>query len=177
MVILWTFSENIYSECKWCMTTNVKFGACRSRPVSETSRILTAMDAPKRGRPHKGNRQAIKTESMDATLKSQLVARAKHHGLDYGPYVADLLALDVGRPDLVHDLDIQTLDLDIDVKPEPCDNPNYFLTRPAREVHAIISQRAAKERISLGKYVIRFCEDHIRKVMPTDQQEVLPIGA
>lgn len=29
VVILWTFSQNIYSEHKWCMTTNVKIVACR----------------------------------------------------------------------------------------------------------------------------------------------------
>lgn len=177
MVILWTFSENTYSEHKWCMTTNVKIVACRCRNVFKTCRILSSMAGSKVGRPHKGPRQPIKTDLMPTEVKSAIVARAKHHDLDYGTYAADLLAIHVGRPDLVQALNAQTLELDLHLPPVVCDNPNYFITNPPLDVYKAIKQRAASHGIAMGQYMIRVCSDHINRTSTILDQEVLLIGA
>ncbi len=142
--------------------------------VAETCRILIDM-----ARPSKGDRKGIKCRAMDAAIKSELVARARHHGTDTGSYVADLLAIEVGRPDLVQVLNKEMLDVTPDVEPVQCANMNYFFVRAAEAVYNIIETRSQIRGIPKSQYVIDVCTAHVRGVQmpPVSRQEVLLLGA
>lgn len=142
--------------------------------VAETCRILIDM-----ARPSKGDRKGIKCRAMDAAIKSELVARARHHGTDTGSYVADLLAIEVGRPDLVQVLNKEMLDVTPDVEPVQCANMNYFFVRAAEAVYNIIETRSQSRGIPKSQYVIDVCTAHVRGVQmpPVSRQEVLLLGA
>lgn len=116
---------------------------------------------------------------MDAAIKSELVARARHYGTDTGSYVADLLAIEVGRPDLVQVLNKEMLDVTPDVEPVQCANMNYFFVRAAEAVYNIIETRSQIRGIPKSQYVIDVCTAHVRGVQmpPVSRQEVLLLGA
>lgn len=60
------------------------------------------------GRPSKGTRAPV-TSRVPVEVKTAIRMQSAARGIDESQYVADLLAMAVGRPDLVRDLNQEVL--------------------------------------------------------------------
>ncbi len=128
-----------------------KTPACRYRSITVSSRILGAM-----AQRHKGKRQQI-AALTDPRVRAVMVGLATRHGISVSQYVADLLAVDVGRPDLVRDLTQTTIPI-LDDLEVVVDDERLIAPRVHVDVYQVIAERAGNRR--MGQYVARVCEAH-----------------
>lgn len=145
--------------------------ACRSSHVTVTCRILGGM-----ARPHKGLRKQIKSEIIDPAVKAELLSLASYYGLELSPYVADLMAIHVGKPELAVHLLPQMFDAHPQVTPQPPDN-TVLAPRLPMAVYSEINHRAEKCGLKMGPYVAAVCTSHVRGTPLPTEREVLPLGA
>ncbi|WP_262490919.1 hypothetical protein [Mycobacterium simiae] len=136
------------------------------------------------GRPHKGDRALLQTRPFDAVL--DLVVRRQHAtGVKaLSQYVADVLAIHVGREDLVAELRLkQGLPLDGDsvVAPRPYPGRRTLVqTRPHREVWVAVHQRQRRTGVSsVSQYVADILAIHVGRedlVVELGRKEGLPLA-
>lgn len=137
------------------------------------------------GRPHKGDRALLQTrpidEVLDLVVRRQLAAGVK----DLSQYVADVLAIHVGREDLVTELGLrQGLPLDEDAvelsQQLPAQRPSVVTTRPHREVwNAVHARQIAAGVSSVSKYVADVLAMHVGRedlVLELGRKEGLPLA-
>lgn len=104
-------------------------------------------------RPSKGDRHPLKL-SLDAPVRIGIASQASGFGLGASQYVADLLAIHVGRPDLVRELGQGVL---ASVPATPDKNSRYTTVRCDVEVYALVAERAGKVGLPPTTYVADFC--------------------
>lgn len=109
------------------------------------------------GRRHKGDRALIQTRPFDEVL-NLVIGRQRAAGIkELSPYVADVLAIHVGREDLVAELgQREPLPLDQDVEGQAAPYPARTLvqTRPHREVWEAVHERQKSTGVSsVSQYV------------------------
>ncbi len=114
------------------------------------------------GQPHKGDRLLLQSTQSPLAVREAVHARATASGLPDSQYLADVLALHVGRPDLVRDLDKQGgLDLSPDPLPSPSSVPPLLQTRPPRPVWEAVRARAASAGLSAAQYLADVVALHV----------------
>lgn len=115
--------------------------------------------------PHKGDRLLLQTTQSPPPVCEAVQALAAAAGLPVSQYLADVLALHVGRPDLVRDLgkreglEIST-DPSLSSRPLP---PSTCLlqTRPLRPVWEAVRSRAAAAGLSAAQYLADVVALHV----------------
>ena len=137
---------------------------------------MTAM-----ARPSKGTRKTIRLSTLSPAVRTELVNRAHNASVPLSGYLADHLALHVGRPDLVRHLGQGEL-LKGRLPEHQAAHPATISTliRVDETVHRELHSRALTDGIALATYVTRWCERHARN--GTDAtlrgvQEVLAVTA
>lgn len=127
--------------------------------------------------PHKGKRHSIKF-TLDSMTRKEIYCRATELQLSVSQFLADHLALHVGRPDLVYALGQDTLKVGAPLPEVPPRSP-YTFVRCHEEVHAQLVTRA-REQCKLSSYVAGFCRElvgGIPQTQPVGYQEVLATSA
>lgn len=110
------------------------------------------------GQPHKGDRILLQSpRPTPVELCEAVHARAGMLGLSISQYLADVLAIRVGRPDLVRDLGKhERLDLGAEAAPtswRPPPRTGLLQTRPPRPVWEAVHKLAAEARLSAAQYL------------------------
>lgn len=112
--------------------------------------------------PHKGDRLLLQTTQSPLAVRAAVHARATAANLPDSQYLADVLALHVGRPDLVRDLDRQGgLELSPDPLPPTSPVPPLLQTRPPRPVWEAVRSRAAAAGLSAAAYLADVAALHV----------------
>ncbi|WP_245906494.1 hypothetical protein [Mycolicibacterium palauense] len=136
------------------------------------------------GRRHKGDRALIQTRPFDEVL-DLVIGRQHAAGIkELSPYLADVLAIHVGREDLVTDLGHrQSLPLDADMETPTGPYPGrrtLVQTRPHREVWTAIHQRQKATGVSsVSQYVADVLAMHVGRddlVVELGRKEGLPLA-
>lgn len=127
-------------------------------------------------RPHKGPRKQIKSEIIDPEVKAKLLSFAGYYSLDLSPYVADLMAIHVGMPELAVHLKPQMFEMQPPVTPDEPDN-TILAPRVAEAVYKKIVLRADACGLRLGPYIAAVCTSYVRGTALPQPREVLPLGA
>lgn len=136
------------------------------------------------GRPHKGDRALIQTRPFNEVLHL-VIARQHAAGIkELSPYLADVLAIHVGREDLVAELGHrQSLPLDEAGRDRPAAYPGrrtLVQTRPHREVWAAVHQRQKLAGVSsVSQYVADVLAIHVGRedlVVELGRKEGLPLA-
>lgn len=128
--------------------------------------------------PHKGNRHTIFL-TLDLEVRRQIHSRATDSKLSVSQFLADHLALHVGRPDLVYALGQGTLmsfrSTDFDPRSPAT------IVRCLEEVYALLRQAAQQRGIRVTTYVAGFCTRLANDEAQTEDQygyqEVLATSA
>jgi hypothetical protein len=128
--------------------------------------------------PHKGNRHTIFL-TLDLEVRRQIHSRATDSKLSVSQFLADHLALHVGRPDLVYALGQGTLmsfrSTDFDPRSPAT------IVRCLEEVYALLRQAAQQRGIRVTTYVAGFCTRLVNDEAQTEDQygyqEVLATSA
>lgn len=123
-------------------------------------------------RPSKGHRHTLKL-SLDPQVRIGIASQASEFGLCASQYVADRLAIHVGRPDLVRELGQGVL---ASVAFSPDTTSRNTTVRCDVEVYALVAERAAAVGRTPTTYVAEFCIDLISDGGPVNTygyQEVL----
>lgn len=119
---------------------------------------------------HKGERKQI-ASLLTPRVRSTIVALSKNHRMSVSQYVADLLAIQMGRPDLARDLRQLTIPEELHVVVE---SRRDISPRFDHDVHALIEIAAAARGMSLSQYVAAVCTAHVDGGrLPEPTQEVL----
>lgn len=137
------------------------------------------------GRPHKGDRALLQTRPLDEVL--DLVIDRQHAAgvKELSPYIADVLALHVDRPDLVVELQPpQQLGLDRNApqtKPRsPLRGRTLVQTRPHRAVWLAVHERQKATGVSsVSQYVADVLALHVDRrdlVVELGLKEGLPLA-
>ncbi|CPT80424.1 Uncharacterised protein [Mycobacteroides abscessus] len=123
--------------------------------------------------PYKGPRKQVK-RCLDRRVKAGIVARAKQLGMDTSPYIADLLAIHVGLPELARELRQEMLDGMPEIEAEEVLD-GLVTPRFVHDVYDQIHHRAQARRISMAQYVEEVCRAHVdgRDLDDIAKQEVL----
>lgn len=104
-------------------------------------------------RPSKGPRHTLKL-SLDTPIRIGIASQASGFGLCASQYVADRLAIHVGRPELVRELGQGVLAS----VPAPADtNSRNMTVRCDIEVYALVAERAGNVGLPPTTYVAEFC--------------------
>lgn len=136
------------------------------------------------GRPHKGDRALIQTRPFDEVLHL-VIGRQHAAGIkELSPYLADVLAIHVGREDLVAELGHkQSLPLDEAARDLPAPYPGrrtLVQTRPHREVWTAVHQRQKQAGVSsVSQYVADVLAIHVGRedlVVELGHKEGLPLA-
>ncbi|WP_264922813.1 hypothetical protein [Mycobacteroides chelonae] len=104
-------------------------------------------------RPSKGPRHTLKL-SLDAPVRTGIATRASGFGMGASQYVADILAIHVGRPDLVRELGQGVLS---SVPATTETNSRNTTVRCDVEVYALVAERAGNVGLTPTTYVADFC--------------------
>lgn len=104
------------------------------------------------GQPHKGDRLLIAVR-VDIPVWAAAVAAAENSGTSLSQYVADRLAIHVGRPDLVSTRPNKSQQRLRRVPATTTNGRVYILTRPPREIGLTIHSEAKASGISASQYV------------------------
>lgn len=132
------------------------------------------------GQPHKGDRLLLQSTQSPLAVREAVHARATAAGLPDSQYLADVLALHVGRPDLVRDLDMQGgFDLTPDLLPPTSPVPPLLQTRPLRPVWEAVRARAAAAGLSAAQYLADLAALHVGRpdlVRNVGRGEGLPLA-
>lgn len=132
------------------------------------------------GQPHKGDRLLLQSTQSPLAVREAVHARAMAAGLPDSQYLADVLALHVGRPDLVRDLDKQDgLALSPDPLPSTSSVPPLLQTRPPRPVWEAVRSCAAAAGLSAAQYLADVAALHVGRpdlVRRCDKGEGLPLA-
>jgi hypothetical protein len=133
------------------------------------------------GQPHKGDRLLLQSTQSPLAVREAVHARAMAAGLPDSQYLADVLALHVGRPDLVRDLDKQNgLALSPDLLPSTSSVPPLLQTRPLRPVWEAVRSRAASAELSAAQYFADVAALHVGRpdlvVRTVGKEEGLPLA-
>jgi hypothetical protein len=114
------------------------------------------------GQPHKGDRLLLQSTQSPLAVREAVHAFATAAGLPDSQYLADVLALHVGRPDLVRDLDKQGgLALNPDPLPSISSVPPLLQTRPLRPVWEAVRSGAAAAGLSAAQYLADVAALHV----------------
>ncbi|BBN50933.1 hypothetical protein [Mycobacterium avium] len=136
------------------------------------------------GRPHKGDRALIQTRPFDEVLHL-VIGRQHAAGIkELSPYLADVLAIHVGREDLVAELgQRQSLPLDQDTDDLLAPYPGrrtLVQTRPHREVWTAVHERQKSAGVSsVSQYVADVLAMHVGRedlVVELGRKEGLPLA-
>lgn len=130
---------------------------------------------------YKGRRKqiAIEPHLMTDAVKQVIARRAAQRAMGFSQYVADLLALAVGRPDRALELPQQALDQMVSdaVEVEP---PVNVAPRVDEEVYALIRAACAAGGVSMASYTRAVCEahaaDHELPALPRPEEVLLLTG-
>ncbi|GLC05155.1 Uncharacterised protein [Mycobacteroides abscessus subsp. abscessus] len=132
------------------------------------------------GQPHKGDRLLLQSTQSPLAVREAVHARATAAGLPDSQYLADVLALHVGRPDLVRDLDKQGgLALNPDPLPSTSSVPPLLQTRPPRPVWEAVRSCAAAAGLSAAQYLADVAALHVGRpdlVRNVGKGEGLPLA-
>jgi len=132
------------------------------------------------GQPHKGDRLLLQSTQSPLAVREAVHARATTAGLPDSQYLADVLALHVGRPDLVRDLDKQGgLALNPDPLPSTSSVPPLLQTRPLRPVWEALRSCAAAVGLSAAQYLADVAALHVGRsdlVRNVGKGEGLPLA-
>jgi hypothetical protein len=112
------------------------------------------------GQPHKGDRLLLQSTQSPLAVREAVHARATSAGLPDSQYLADVLALHVGRPDLVRDLQ-GGFDLSPDLLPPTSPVPPLLQTRPVRPVWEAVRARAGAAGLSAAQYLADVAALHV----------------
>jgi hypothetical protein len=130
-------------------------------------------------RPSKGDRHTMKL-TIDLSVRRQIHCLATDARMSVSQYLADHLALHVGRPDLVYTLGGPPL---VRFRPTNVDpeSPNVIVRCPVA-VYQILVEEAKRRGQKVANYVADFCTDLARgDAVPRDRdygyQEVLATSA
>lgn len=136
------------------------------------------------GRPHKGDRALIQARPFDEVLHL-VIGRQHAAGIkELSPYLADVLAIHVGREDLVAELGHrQSLPLDEGVEDQRACFPGrrtLVQTRPHREVWSAVHERQKAAGVSsVSQYVADVLAMHVGRedlVVELGRKEGLPLA-
>jgi hypothetical protein len=138
------------------------------------------------GRRHKGDRALIQTRPFDEVLHL-IIGRQHAAGIkELSPYLADVLAIHVGREDLVAELGHrQSLPLDEDTDDQVGAAPypgrrTLVQTRPHREVWLAVHERQKAAGVSsVSQYVADVLAMHVDRedlVVELGRKEGLPLA-
>lgn len=139
------------------------------------------------GQPHKGDRILLQSPNpTDEALLRAVHARAGVLGMSISQYLADVLAINVGRPDLVRDLDEhQRLDLDVTAAGQsagswrPLPRSGLLQTRPPRPVWEAVRMLAAKDGVTAAQYLANIAAESVGRpdlVHGRNKGEGLPLA-
>ncbi len=123
-------------------------------------------------RPSKGTRHTLKL-SLDSFVRNGIASQASEFGLSASQYVADRLAIHVGRPDLVRELGQGIL---ASLTPATDTNSRNTTVRCDVEVYGLVCERASDVGQTPTTYVAVFCTELVNgghKVGAYGYQEVL----
>lgn len=129
--------------------------------------------------PHKGERHTIYL-TLDLEVRRQIHSRATDSKLSVSQFLADHLALHVGRPDLVYALGQGTL---LSFRPSDFDPKSpATIVRCLEEVYQLLRAEAQQRGLRVATYVAIFCTRLINDdLQQTDDrygyQEVLATSA
>lgn len=128
--------------------------------------------------PHKGNRRMIYL-TLDLEVRRQIHSRATDSKLSVSQFLADHLALHVGRPDLVYALGQGTLMSFRSTDFDP--QSPATIVRCLEEVYQLLRQEAQARGLRVATHVAAFCTRLVNDEAQTDDQygyqEVLATSA
>lgn len=110
--------------------------------------------------PHKGDRLLLQTTQSPPPVCGAVQGLAAAAGLSVSQYLADVLALHVGRPDLVRDLGKRE-GLDISTAARSLPPTCLLQTRPLRPVWEAVRSRAAEAGLSAAQYLAEVVALHV----------------
>lgn len=126
------------------------------------------------GRPSKGVRKLVRVRGLHPAVRAELVRRADEARVPLSGYLADHLAIHVGRPDLVRHLNnvgVRTVD-------RPAANQAAHPTTGAtvaridEPVHAELQRLATSTGLKhVAVYITSWCENHV------EGRDDAPIGS
>lgn len=136
------------------------------------------------GRPHKGDRALIQARPFDEVLRL-VISRQHAAGIkELSPYIADVLAIHVGREDLVAELGCKP-SLPLDEAPNLPQRPyrarrTLVQTRPRREVWTAVHEQQRSAGVSsVSQYVADVLAMHVGRedlVVELGRKEGLPLA-
>lgn len=156
----------------------------RLRRVRIRFAILSERVNAMAGRRHKGDRALIQTRPYDEVLHL-VIGRQHAAGIkELSPYLADVLAIHVGREDLVTELGhTQSLPLDQDTEAQAGPYPGrrtLVQTRPHRAVWTAVHERQKRAGVSsVSQYVADVLAMHVGRedlVVELGRKEGLPLA-
>lgn len=116
------------------------------------------------GQPHKGDRRLLQSpRDTSPELRQAVHTCATAAGLPISQYLADVLAIHVGRPDLVRDLG-QREGLELGTHPSssrPLPRAPVLQTRPPRAVWEAVHTLAAAAGLSAAQYLADVAAEHV----------------
>lgn len=138
------------------------------------------------GRPHKGDRALLQARPFDEVL-DLVIGRQHAAGVkELSPYIADVLALHVGRRDLVVELGQEQQGMLVDPDSSPTKPRTYrrvrtlVQTRPHREVWLAVHERQKATGVSsVSQYVADVLALHVDRedlVVELGLKEGLPLA-
>ncbi|XTP38635.1 hypothetical protein ACORG1_34880 (plasmid) [Mycobacterium sp. TJFP1] len=138
------------------------------------------------GRPHKGDRALLQARPFDEVL-DLVIGRQHAAGVkELSPYIADVLALHVGRRDLVVELGQEQQGMLVDPDAAPTKPRTYrglrtlVQTRPHREVWLAVHERQKATGVSsVSQYVADVLALHVDRedlVVELGLKEGLPLA-
>lgn len=139
------------------------------------------------GQPHKGDRILLQSPNpTDEALLRAVHARAGVLGMSISQYLADVLAINVGLPDLVRDLnEHQRLDLDVTAAGQsagswrPLPRSGLLQTRPPRPVWEAVRMLAAQDGVTAAQYLANVAAESVGRpdlVRARNKEEGLPLA-
>lgn len=135
------------------------------------------------GRPSKGTRKLIRVIDLRPPVRAEIVRRAAEAGVPVSGYLADHLAIHVGRPDLVRHLNnvgIRTVDRPA-ASQAAHPNTGATVARVDEPVHIELHRLATSTGLKhIAAYVSTWCETHVSASTDTQighRQEELAVIA
>jgi hypothetical protein len=114
---------------------------------------------------------------LSGRTRSELAARAAHHGIAFSQYVSDILAFAVGLPELARELNQATL-APTEATPNTCgvEPPVWGTPRVPLPVYNLIREISAARGIKAAQFVCDVCDAHVAgRSLPdiTTEEELL----
>jgi hypothetical protein len=99
---------------------------------------------------------------MSCRTRSELAARAAHHGIAFSQYVSDILALAVGLPELARELNQATLALtEATTNTRGVEPPVWGTPRVPLPVYNLIREISSARQITAAQFVSEVCDAHV----------------